>query len=119
MNSKLSELNGKKSYSVPRPHPTSIFTEFSQWFFRLEKVGKVVTLNADCSGNMESIYDFSYLCKIPEEYCPSYDIFNSYRAQTGADVCIHISADGNVELVNYGTSIDGFFIRQCLSWMTI
>ena len=116
MNSNLESINRKSTYTFTQPSTNDIFTSFSNYKISVIKVGNIVTLYANVIGVMEASNDFETLLNLPEEYCPTKELVNSYCTQYGDPMCIYITTDGSVQLYNNNKKVNAY-LRQIISWV--
>ena len=109
-----------KRYDVPRPSTNNIFTSFSNYWVRIFKSGKVVTITLNLSGSMTASNTTHSLFTIPAEYRPSADVIVNYITQQGTPMVLDISGDlTQIKLGNRGTAIaDDWLCRQCITYVT-
>lgn len=109
-----------KRHTVPQPTPGSIFTEFKNWWVRIFKSGKAVTITLNISGSMTANNNTHSLFAIPEEYRPTTDVIINYVTQKGSPMLIDISGDlTQLKLGNMGKAItEDWLCRQCITYVT-
>lgn len=108
-----------KQYEIIRPPTNNVFTSFSTWNCVAAKSGKTVTLRLNFIGNMSAVNTESTIFELPQTYRPQWSIIINYITQNGNKMLLVINANGEVQLSNFNTALNGDWIcRQCITYVT-
>lgn len=97
---------------IMQPPTDNIITRFTHWDFCIYKIGRIVTVLVNFSGDMEPTPGTAYkLLTIPEAYRPIVNMIETFPTQiNGITVMASINPDGSFTLFNDGVKITSDWI---------
>ena len=109
------------SHFITQPQTNDVITKINHWDFCIYKVGRIVTVLINFSGDMEPTQGTAYkLLTIPEVYRPIINVIATYPTQiNGVTVMANINPDGSFVLFNDGVKITNDWIcRQVFTYIS-
>lgn len=114
-------INEIASHFIQQPQTDNMITRFTHWDFCIYKVGRMVMVFVNFSGDMEPTPGTAYkLLAIPEVYRPIANIIATYPTQiNGVTVMAAIQPDGSFMLFNDNVKITNDWIcRQVFTYIS-